>query len=104
METLDRRHLLRCLAAGAVAGQPRGIRGQAGGIDDLRIVSAANLQPGLPPPGSLATLFCRGLREVEGTTLADGFPLPRELGGVRIWVGGAPRPSWRWPRGTASSR
>jgi uncharacterized protein (TIGR03437 family) len=91
METFDRRCLLRCLVAGAVAGQPRLTRGQAGGIGDPRIVSAASLEPGLPPRGSLATLFCRGLH-VESTTLSDGFPLPRELGGVRIWVGGASAP------------
>jgi uncharacterized protein (TIGR03437 family) len=91
MQTFNRRCLLRCLAAGAVAGQPRGIPGQDNGVRDLRVVSAASLEPGLPPRGSLATLFCRGLH-VESTTLSDGFPLPRELGGVRIWVGEASAP------------
>jgi len=40
----------------------------------------------------LATLFVTGLNEIDGLTSASGFPLPYELAGVKILVGGVPAP------------
>jgi uncharacterized protein (TIGR03437 family) len=56
------------------------------------VVSAANFRPGLPPPGSLASLFCTGLDAPPGVTAASQFPLPTDLAGITITIGGQPAP------------
>jgi uncharacterized protein (TIGR03437 family) len=55
------------------------------------IVNAASYAPGLPLPGGLASVFLRGLN-LPGTLIAFGSPLPTELAGVTILVGGVPAP------------
>jgi uncharacterized protein (TIGR03437 family) len=55
------------------------------------VTSAASLQTGLPPKGSLATAFCTGL-QVQGVVNATTSPLPFTLDGISVTVGGAPAP------------
>jgi uncharacterized protein (TIGR03437 family) len=51
------------------------------------VVNAASFEPGLPEPGSLATVFCTGIRTVSGIVVAPTFlPLPQELSGVSILI------------------
>ena len=57
----------------------------------LVVTSAASFQVGLPPKGSLGTIFCTGLT-VHGITTAGTLPLPRTLAGVSVTAGGAPAP------------
>lgn len=52
------------------------------------ITNGANFAAGLPPSGGLATIFCANLTGVFGDVLASGFPLPTELAGVRVKIGG----------------
>lgn len=49
---------------------------------------------GLPPRGSLADLAVRGLVDVERVSV-QSFPLPRELFGLRVSVGGSYAPLLR---------
>lgn len=58
---------------------------------NIVVTSAASFQVGLPPAGSLGTIFCTGL-QVQGTISAETIPLPRTLAGVSVTVGGAPAP------------
>jgi uncharacterized protein (TIGR03437 family) len=58
---------------------------------NITVTSAASFQRGLPPKGSLGTVFCTGL-QVQGVIYATAYPLPRMLGGVSLTVGGAPAP------------
>ena len=44
--------------------------------------------PGLLQPGSLATTFCTGLQNISGLVVAQGYPLPRVLAGVKVNVNG----------------
>src|SRR5581483_2611766 len=45
---------------------------------------------GIPSGGSLATVFCSGIRTKAGTYAADpGGPLSGQLGGISISVNGA---------------
>ena len=55
------------------------------------ITNAASFRPGLPHPGGLASIFVEGL-DVTGTLFSGAPPLPLELGGVSIAVGGADAP------------
>ncbi|MCZ2151704.1 MAG: hypothetical protein LC126_28510 [Bryobacterales bacterium] len=64
----------------------------SGQMGDVVVTSAASFEFGLPPPGSIAAIFCSGLTGITETIQAAGFPLPRELGGVRVTIGGAPAP------------
>lgn len=59
-----------------------------GQIQVLSITSSANFVAGLLQPGSLATIFCTGLQNISGVVSAQGYPLPRVLGGVRVNVNG----------------
>jgi len=63
-----------------------------GDIRILAVTSSANYTPGLPGPGSLATVFCSGLSGIDGVIQAQSTPLPRSLGGVRVSVGTADAP------------
>jgi uncharacterized protein (TIGR03437 family) len=55
------------------------------------VTNAASFTSGLPPPGSLATIFCSGLTGIQSLD-APGYPFPLTLGGVSINVGGIPAP------------
>ena len=55
------------------------------------VVNAASFLPGAEQ-GSLATIFGKNLIDREGTYVADGFPLPREVWGTSITVNGIPAP------------
>lgn len=61
-------------------------------VSILAVTSAASFETGLPPKGSIATIFCRGLSRVSGVVSATGVPLPLTLSDVRVTVGGAPAP------------
>ena len=76
--------LLYMLVAGR---QP--CRGQ---IQVLSITSSANFVPGLLQPGSLASIFCTGLQDISGLIVAQGYPLPRTLAGVKVTVNGIDAP------------
>jgi uncharacterized protein (TIGR03437 family) len=58
---------------------------------NITVTSAASSQKGLPPQGSLGTVFCTGL-QVQGAIYATTYPLPRTLGGISLTVGGASAP------------
>ena len=55
------------------------------------LTNGASFLPGLPAPGGLASLFLHGLN-VSGTVIGTGDPLPTELEGVSVVVGGFPAP------------
>ena len=58
----------------------------------LAVTNAASFQPGLPAPGSLASVFCTGLSGISGVVAANGGSLPFELAGVTVKVTGTPVP------------
>jgi uncharacterized protein (TIGR03437 family) len=60
-------------------------------IGNITVTSAASFQPGVPPAGSIGTIFCTGLA-VRGVVGAAGVPLPWTLAGVTVSIGGAPAP------------
>lgn len=60
-------------------------------IGNITVTSAASFQPGVPPPGSIGTIFCTGL-DIKGVVGAAGVPLPWTLAGVTVTIGGAPAP------------
>jgi uncharacterized protein (TIGR03437 family) len=62
-----------------------------GQIGSIVVTSAAGFEPGLPAKGSIAAVFVTGLTGIEGIITA-GLPLPTELAGVRIRVGGTYAP------------
>jgi len=53
--------------------------------------SAAYFGLGVPANGSIVTLFCLGV-SVSQTGAAAAFPLPREIQGVRVMIGGRVAP------------
>ena len=55
------------------------------------VTNGASFIPGLPAPGGLASLFVQGLN-VSGIAIGTGDPLPTEVAGVSILVGGFPAP------------
>jgi uncharacterized protein (TIGR03437 family) len=63
----------------------------SGQIGNIVVTSGASFQPGLPPKGSIGTIFCTGLR-VSGIVGASGTPLPTSLAGVTVTVGGVAAP------------
>lgn len=56
------------------------------------VAVSADFSPGLPSFGSLASVFCTGLAPIEGVRSAESVPLPYEIAGVSVRVGGAPAP------------
>ena len=60
-------------------------------IGNIVVTSAASFQPGMPPPGSIGTVFCTGLA-VSGLVISTMLPVPRELAGVTVTVGSVPAP------------
>jgi uncharacterized protein (TIGR03437 family) len=67
------------------------LHGQAP-VNTLVATSAANFERGLPPPGSLASLFCTGFDAPAGIASASQIPLPLTLGGVSVTIDGRPAP------------
>jgi uncharacterized protein (TIGR03437 family) len=60
---------------------------QAQQVQCSLVVNSASFEPGLPEPGSLATVFCTGIRTVSGIVVAPTFlPLPQQLSGVSILI------------------
>ena len=55
------------------------------------VTSASSFAPGLPPVGSIGTIFCAGLK-ITGTTAATGTPLPLTLAGVTVAFDGTAAP------------
>src|SRR5579862_4816403 len=58
----------------------------------IAVASAANFEPGLPPRGSIAAIFCSGLLNLSGTATANQVPLPLKLNGVSVLIGGVYAP------------
>lgn len=56
------------------------------------IVNAASFTSGLASPGGLGTIFCSNLKGIGSVVRAVGFPLPYEVAGVSVSVGGFPAP------------
>ena len=56
------------------------------------ITNAANFASGLAEPGGLASVFTAGLQGIPGTLKAPGYPLPNEIAGVRVKIGGIAAP------------
>lgn len=61
-------------------------------IRDLVVTDAATFMPGMPYYGSLASIFCTGLKGVGGIQAAKAYPLPFEIAGVSVTVNGATAP------------
>ena len=64
----------------------------SGQIQILQITSSANFAPGILKPGSLASIFCTGLRAVPDLVTASGYPLPFTLAGVTVTFDGIGAP------------
>jgi uncharacterized protein (TIGR03437 family) len=60
-------------------------------IANIFVTNAAGFQEGLPPRGSIGTIFCTGLT-VEGVVSAPQVPLPTNLAGVSVTIGGVGAP------------
>lgn len=65
--------------------------GAAQTVQNIVVTSAASFELGLPPNGSIGSIFCTGLN-VQGIVKARGGPLPFSLAGVTVAVGGASAP------------
>jgi uncharacterized protein (TIGR03437 family) len=64
--------------------------GQAG-IGNIVVTSGSSFAVGLPPGGSIGTIFCTGLT-IAGSETATSVPLPYTLAGITVKVGGFPAP------------
>jgi uncharacterized protein (TIGR03437 family) len=60
-------------------------------IGNIVVTNAASFRTGIPAPGSIGTIFCTGL-VVTGIVSASGVPLPFNLSGVTVTVGGSSAP------------
>lgn len=76
--------IIAAIAACAVAGWAE--------IGNTVVTSAANFERGMPWRGSIASVFCTGLTGIRGIVAADHYPLPLELAGVRVRIGGTLAP------------
>jgi len=61
-------------------------------IGNIVVTSAASFEKGMPWAGSIASVFCTGLKGINGIVAADRYPLPLELAGVRVTIGGVRAP------------
>lgn len=68
------------------------LTGQVQPITNIIATSAANFEVGVSQHGSISAIFCLGLQGIQGTVAANTVPLPRELAGVRVTIGGAAAP------------
>jgi len=55
------------------------------------VTNGASFAPGLSN-GAITTIFGTSLTSITGVVTASGFPLPTELGGTSVLVGGVPAP------------
>jgi uncharacterized protein (TIGR03437 family) len=60
-------------------------------VANIAVTSGASFEPGVPPRGSIASIFCTGL-DLSQIAVADRYPLPFTLAGVEVRIGGAPAP------------
>ena len=62
-------------------------------VANIAVASGASFEPGVPPRGSIASIFCTGL-DLSQIVVADRdrYPLPLTLAGVEVRIGGAPAP------------
>jgi uncharacterized protein (TIGR03437 family) len=60
-------------------------------VANIVVTSGASFEPGVPPRGSIAAIFCTGL-DLSQIVVADRSPLPFTLAGVEVRIGGAPAP------------
>jgi uncharacterized protein (TIGR03437 family) len=58
---------------------------------NIVVTSASSFQVGIPARGSIGTIFCTGMN-ISGSVQANGVPLPWNLAGVSVTVGGANAP------------
>src|SRR5688572_8935973 len=58
----------------------------------LVATSGASFEAGLPPKGSIASIFSAGIVGIEQNVSATSFPLPTELAGVHVKIGGVSAP------------
>jgi uncharacterized protein (TIGR03437 family) len=56
------------------------------------ITNGANYVPGLVRPGGFGTIFCANLQGVPESLIVSKLPLPTELAGVSVKIGGIPAP------------
>ncbi len=76
------RHTIAVLFLGAIVVLLPQVRGE---IHILGVTTSAGFQPGLPGPGSPATIFCTGLRlGPAGTVTEEGGALPPMLQGITV--------------------
>ncbi len=68
----------------AIAALPLASRAE---IANIVVTSAASFERGMPWGGSIASVFCTGLKGINGVIAADHYPLPLELAGVRVTIG-----------------
>ena len=61
-------------------------------IQVRELASSAGFTPGLPFPGSLASIGLTGLTGIQGIESTTASPLPYEIAGVSVRVNGAPAP------------
>ncbi|MCX6618376.1 MAG: hypothetical protein NTZ98_20055 [Acidobacteria bacterium] len=67
-------------------------RPAAAQIGNIVVTSGASFEKGMPPAGSIASIFCTGLKGINGIVTATGYPLPVELAAVRVTIGGVAAP------------
>jgi uncharacterized protein (TIGR03437 family) len=84
--------LFRFYALTFLTGAAAAVVAPAQQIQNIAAASAANFESGLPPPGSIAAIFCTGLPGITGVVQAAQSPLPFQLNGVSVTIGGAPSP------------
>lgn len=60
-------------------------------IANIVVTNAASFRSGVPATGSIGTIFCTGLT-ITGVVSAPGVPLPFNLSGVTVTVGGVAAP------------
>ncbi len=78
--------------ANAANGSVHHIEGSAAPrFSAASVVNAASYAPGMVA-GSLATVFAAGVRDDAGTSVAERLPLPDQLAGVSVTVGGIAAP------------
>ena len=61
-------------------------------IGNVVVTTAAGFERGLPAKGSIAAIFCTGLEGINGVIATEATPLPREIAGVKVRVGGVGAP------------
>lgn len=60
-------------------------------IGNIVVTNAASFRIGMPPPGSIGSIFCTGLK-LDGPVSSPNLPLPTQLAGISVTVGGVRAP------------